>query len=144
MENKKITKKEYFNSLREVVLTMQMVGNISADEMVAFIDKQVEQLDKKASRAKEKAAEKKVEGDALREVVAGILTSEYQAIDDIVAQIDDEEVTKGKVVSRLTQLIEAGIAEKNQIKDEAKNRKVMAYRLKEVEAEVEAEAEVEE
>ena len=137
MENKKITKKEYFNSLREVVLTMQMVGNISSDEMVAFIDKQIEQLDKKASRAKEKAAEKKVEGDALREVVAGILTSEYQAIDDIVAQINDEEITKGKVVSRLTQLVEAGIAEKDQIKDEAKNRKVMAYRLKEVEAEVE-------
>ena len=142
MENKKITKKEYFNSLREVVLTMQMIGDIPADEMVAFIDKQIEQLDKKASRAKEKAAEKKIEGDALREVVAGILTSEYQGIDDIVAQIDDEEVTKGKVVSRLTQLVEAGIAEKDQIKDEAKNRKVMAYRLKE--AEVEAEAEVEE
>lgn len=137
MENKKITKKEYFNSLKEVVLTMQMVGNIPADEMVAFIDKQIEQLDKKASRAKEKAAEKKIEGDALRETVAGILTSEYQAIDDIVAQINDEEITKGKVVSRLTQLIEAGIAEKDQIKDEAKNRKVMAYRLKEAEAEVE-------
>ena len=82
----------------------------------------------KADKAKERAAAKKVEGDELREVVRQVLTEEPQTIDDIVLSIEGDDITKAKVTSRLTQLVKAGIAEKEQVVLEDK-RKVMAYRL---------------
>lgn len=127
---KKLTKKEMFAAIRGMVENVEAVGDIPADEVLAFIDKQVEQIDKKAAKAKEKAAEKKVEGDTLRDAVAAILTDEYQTIDAITAQVDIEDVTKSKVTARLTQLVAAEIAEKAQVKEADTNRKVMAYRIK--------------
>lgn len=129
MDQKKITKKEYFNAIKTVVAAMEVVGDIAAEDVVAFIDKQIEQIDAKAAKAKAKAGEKKAEGDALREAVAAVLTDEYQTVDAIVAQVEGEDITKSKVVARLTQLIEAQVAVKEQVKDEATNRKVMAYKL---------------
>lgn len=126
---KKITKKEMFAAIRGMVENVETVGDIPADEVLAFIDKQVEQIDKKAASAKAKAAEKKVDGDALREQIAAVLTDELQTVDAIVAQVEGEDITKSKVVARLTQLLEGGIAVKEQVKDEATNRKVMAYKL---------------
>ena len=132
---KKITKKEMFAAIRGMVENVEVVGDIPADEVLAFIDKQVEQIDKKAASAKAKAAEKKVEGDALRDAVAAVLTDEYQTIDAITTQVGVEDVTKSKVTARLTQLVAAEIAEKAQVKEEGTNRKVMAYRIKAVDTE---------
>ena len=81
---------------------------------------------KKAEKAKERAATKKAEGDELRAVVKSVLTDEFQAIDDIVAQIAGEDVTKAKVTARLTQLVKAEEAVKEQIK--VGERKVMGYK----------------
>lgn len=121
----KMTKAMWFEEIKAVV---EASGAERADEMVEFIDAQVELLAKKAEKAKERAAAKKVEGDELREVVRAVLTDELQAIDDIVAKIEGEDVTKAKVTARLTQLVKAELAEKDQIK--VGDRKVMAYRLK--------------
>lgn len=125
---KKLTKKDYFMALRAMVEGIEAVGDIPADEVLAFIDKSVEQLDAKAARAKEKAAEKKIEGDALRAAVQAVLTNELQTISEITAQVDVEEVTNSKVTNRLTQLVNAEIARKEQVKT-ADGRKVMGYAL---------------
>ena len=126
---KKITKKEFYAAIRLMVENIEMVGEIPADEVLNFIDKTVEQLDAKAERAKEKAAEKRSEGDSLRAEVENVLSNELQTIDVIAAQITGEDVTKSKITARLTQLVKADIAQKEQIKD-ANGRKVMAYALK--------------
>ena len=122
---KKITKKEYYSMLKEIV----MKSNVDdKDELVTFIDKQVQLLNNKAEKAKVRAIEKKVEGDELRNTVEATLTEEYQTIADIIAQIDDEEISKAKVTARLTSLVKSGIA----IKEEAKTedgKKIMVYRL---------------
>lgn len=133
---KKLTKKDYYAALRTMVEGIEMVGDIPADEVLAFIDKTVEQIDAKAARAKEKAAEKKTEGDELRAAVEAILTDELQTIDAITAQVESEDVTKSKVTARLTQLVKTDIARKEQVKDES-GRKVMAYALKDAAAPVE-------
>lgn len=133
---KKLTKKDYYAALRTMVEGIEMVGDIPADEVLAFIDKTVEQIDTKAARAKEKAAEKKTEGDELRAAVEAILTDELQTIDAITAQVESEDVTKSKVTARLTQLVKTDIARKEQVKDES-GRKVMAYALKDAAAPVE-------
>lgn len=132
MEQKKITKRTYFETLKGIVETAQVTGDISAEDMLAFIDKQIEQIDNKAAAAKAKNAEKKAEGDALRETVAELLTNEYQTVDKIVEQVivetENEAITKQMIVSRLTQLVKLGRAAKEQIKDEETKRRVMAYK----------------
>lgn len=129
-KTKKVTKVEYFAQLKEIV---GQVKPENADELVAFIEKQVEAIENKAARAKEKAAEKRAEGDALRATIEGLLTDEFQTIAAITAAVADEEVTPAKVTARLTQLVNADIAEKAQVTDGS--RKVMGYKLKTVEAE---------
>lgn len=124
MENKKITKKENYEILKGIVLEANVEN---ADELVAFLDKQIVSLDNRAAKAKEKAAEKKAEGDELRAVVKAVLTNEFQTADDIAAQIEGDDVTKAKVVARLSQLVKNGEAEKEQIKN-AEGKKVMTYK----------------
>ena len=121
---KKITKAEYFGMIKDVVADS---GVENAKELIDFIDRQVELIASKAEKAKARAAKQKAEGDELRDAVQAVLTGEFQVIDEIVAQVDFEDVTKAKVTARLTQLVNAGIAVKEQQKVDS--RKVMAYKL---------------
>lgn len=121
---KKVTKKEYYVMLKEVVENSNFENK---DELVEFIEKQITLLDNKAAKAKERAAEKKAEGDELRALVEATLTDEYQTIADITEQIDSEDVTKAKVTARLTQLVKDGLAVKEEAKTED-GKKVMVYR----------------
>lgn len=122
---KKVTKRDYYEMLKEIVLNANVEG---ATELVEFIDKQVGLIDSKAEKAKARNAEKKANGDELREVVQSVLTDEFQTIDAIVAQIEGEEITKAKVTARLTSLVNNGIAEKADVKDD-EGRKLKAYKL---------------
>ena len=122
---KKVTKKEKYEMIKEIIANMEVEGK---DELVAFLDKQIDGIVAKAEKAKERNAEKKAAGDELREVVQEILTDEYQTIDAIVAQIEGEEITKAKVTARLTSLVNNGIAEKADVKDD-EGRKLKAYKL---------------
>lgn len=124
VREKKVTKAMMFEAVREVVEASDAENKV---EMIDFIDKQLEQLAAKAEKARARAAEKKVAGDELREVVKSVLTENFQTIDAITAQIVGEDVTKAKVTARLTQLVKTGDAVKEQVKDGS--RKVMAYRL---------------
>lgn len=121
----KMTKAMWFEEIKAVVEASDYERK---DEAVEFIDKQLELIASKAEKARERAAKTKAEGDELREAVRAVLTDEFQTIDDIVAQVAEEGVTKAKVTARLTQLVKAEMAEKDQIKADD-GRKVMAYRL---------------
>lgn len=121
---KKITKAEYFGMIKDVVAGSDVEN---AQELMDFIDRQVELIASKAEKAKARAAKQKAEGDELRDAVQAVLTGKLQVIDEIVAQVNFEDVTKAKVTARLTQLVNAGIAVKEQQKVDS--RKVMAYKL---------------
>lgn len=121
----KMTKAMWFEEIKAVV---EASDYEKKDEAAEFIDKQLELIASKAEKARERAAKTKAEGDELREAVRAVLTEEFQTIDDIVAQVAEEGVTKAKVTARLTQLVKAEMAEKDQIKADD-GRKVMAYRL---------------
>ena len=66
MENKKITKKEYFAQLREIVA--------DKPELVAFIDHEVELLNKKSAKGGATKAQKE------NEVVATMLVEELEKV----------------------------------------------------------------
>lgn len=121
----KMTKAMWFEEIKAVV---EASDYEKKDEAAEFIDKQLELIASKAEKARERAAKTKAEGDELREAVRAVLTDEFQTIDDIVAQVAEEGVTKAKVTARLTQLVKAEMAEKDQVKADD-GRKVMAYRL---------------
>ena len=126
---KKITKREKFEMLKEIVRGDINTGmTVEQAELVDFLDSQINAIDAKAEKAKARNAEKKANGDELRDVVQTILTDEFQTIDAIVAQVEGEEITKAKVTARLTSLVNNGIAEKADVKDE-EGRKLKAYKL---------------
>lgn len=121
-EKKKMTKKEYFEAIIEVL------SKDNHTDLINFCQDQIVLLDNKSKKAKEKAVEKKANGDALRQLVQDTLTQEYQTISEIYSKIENQEqYSKAKVTSRLTQLVKAGLADKTDIKTE--NRTVKGYKL---------------
>lgn len=130
----KVTKVEMYEMLRRVVMNAEVEN---ANELVDFIDVQVGQLLNKAEKAKERAAKKRAEGDALRMAIAGVLDENLKTINDIMEAVQFEgDVTRAKVAARLTQLVKAGLVEKEQVKGADGNR-CMAYRFKAENAEEE-------
>ena len=125
MAEKRVTKLEWYDVIRKVV---EASDHEAKEGALEFIDAQKDALKTKAAKAAEAAAKKKKEGDELREKVHSVLTGEYQTIDQITWQVEDEGVTKAKVTARLTQLVKAELAEKDMVKAED-GRKVTAYRL---------------
>ena len=123
--DKKITKRDYYEILQGLVA--ENAGD-NKDLLLEFLDKQITLIDAKAEKAKVRNAEKKAAGDELRAVVQSVLTDELQTIDEIVAQIEGEELTKAKITARLSSLCREGIAEKLDTKTED-GRKLKAYRL---------------
>ena len=149
MENTvKITKAMVLTAIEGYFVGMEadeiVDGDVTVADVLEYAAKTKEQLATKAAKAKEKAAEKKVEGDELRDAVQAALTDEFEPIADIAARVEGEDVTVAKVTQRLTALVKAGLAEKAEIKVSAegeKTRKIMGYKAVAV-ADADAEAEV--
>ena len=120
----KITKKDNFNAIVEVLETA------GRTDLADVIRHEIELLDNKAAKAKATAAQKKVEGDALRDAVQAVLTDEFATIADITAKVEGEEITPAKVQFRLNALVNVGIASKEQIVvgEGDSKRKLMAYK----------------
>ena len=127
MENTvKKTKAMYFAELREMVLAV-VEDKAQQDELVEFIDKQIETLEKRKVAAAERAEKKKAESDAMTDAILAQIGNELITVDEIVIALDSEEVTRNKVTARLGKLVKAGTIVKEAVKVEGNKR--MAYRL---------------
>lgn len=121
---KKVTKKEMFTEIKTVLADRA--------DIVEFCEKEIAALDRKAEKAKERAAKKRSEGDELKDIVKSVLTSELQTTADIMEQIEGEEVTIGKISYRLNALVKEGVAWKEDVTietSEGKKVKRKAYAL---------------
>ena len=105
--SKKVTKKEMYAFIADALSDNEAV--------VEFCEHEIDALNKKAEKAKERAAKKKAEGDELKDVIAAVLTDELQTIADVVAQIEGEDITVGKVSYRLNALVKEGKAVKEDV-----------------------------
>lgn len=114
MENKK-TKKEFYTEILAIEAVQADAG------LKEFVEKQIEQLEKKAGKAKEK------EADALIDEVLSALTDEFQTIAQVVAAICKEDVTSAKVSYRLNKLVKEGYAEKGDVKVD--KSKLVGYKV---------------
>ena len=133
----KMTKRNVYEALINYANTgvMSYDGNeVTAEALAAFAENEIALLDKKAAKAKERAATKKAEGDELTAAVrAAMSTEEFEPIAEIAARIEGEDVTVAKVTYRLTQLVKNGDAEKQELTipgaEGQKARKVQGYKL---------------
>lgn len=121
----KITKVDYFEQLAGIVEASDVENK---EDILKFIQGSIETLENRKRAAQERAEKKKNEPDELADAVKAVLSEELQTADDIAAQIEGEDVTKQKVVARLTKMVNAGIVRKDSIKTDDK-RKVMGYAL---------------
>ena len=133
----KMTKRNVYEALINYATSGVMAydGNeVTAEALAAFAENEIALLDKKAAKAKERAATKKAEGDELTDAVRAAMSTEtFEPIAEIAARIEGEDVTVAKVTYRLTQLVKNGEAEKQELTipgaEGQKARKVQGYKL---------------
>lgn len=130
---KKVTKRDRYEFLKNLLLNAadnQLIDGDEANDYIDFCDHEIELIDKKNSKAKERIANKT---DSLTDAVRDALTDEFVSIPDITTRIEGDEVTVAKVAYRLNALVKDGFAEKQAITipgvDGAKARTVQGYRL---------------
>lgn len=121
----KMTKIDCFEQLAGIVEASDVENK---EDILKFIQGSIETLENRKRAAQERAEKKKNEPDELADAVKAVLSGELQTADDIAAQIEGEDVTKQKVVARLTKMVNAGIVRKDSVKTDDK-RKVMGYAL---------------
>lgn len=119
----KITKTQKYEAIIDI-----LEKNNAPEDLIELCKTEIAAIAAKAIKAQERAAQKKADGDALRATVQSLLTEEYQSADQITAAIDDEEITRAKVISRLSQLVKAEIAEKADAKTE-EGKTIKVYKL---------------
>lgn len=130
MENK-MTKMEKFQAIEEIL------GNVDGDNidmLIEFVQGEQAALARKATKAKEKAAEKKTEIDDLGNAVLAVVTGEPKTRDEIfeAVEFDGEEISVAKIGARLTRLVELGKVQKSEVKAvtaSGKKTTRMAYAL---------------
>ena len=137
----KITKREMYEALINLATTGNLeyegtegVETVTGEALKAFAENEIALLDKKAVKAKERAAQKRAEGDELTDAVRAVMSTEtFEPIAEIAARIEGEDVTVAKVTYRLTQLVKNGEAEKSELTipggEGQKARKVQGYKL---------------
>ena len=130
----KTTKRAIIEGILEMFETGAWNG-ITKEEAVAYLTSEREQLDKKAVKAKERAAAKKEESDEMTTRIYEDLDAEkFYTIDSIVDDLsaDYPEITPRKVASRLGKLVAANRVEKSMVSVEQgegeKARKLQGYR----------------
>ena len=146
---KKLTKKEVLVAIKALAVEAKDKGvdyghGVTNDDVIAYVDKTIAQMDAKAAKAKEYGAKKRAEGDDLYAAVVDAIEAEYKTIDEITAKVNetDAEATRAKVIARLTKAVKEGKAFKAQVKVDGK--KVTVYANEPIEiapAETEADAE---
>ena len=109
----------------------QIKGKLTDAEEIAFIETQIAALDRKAAKAKERAAAKKVAGDELRETIFSVLTDEFQTLDMILPAVKeitgDDTLTNSKIIPRLSALVDLEKVVKEKVKTD--NGDKMAYAI---------------
>lgn len=115
----------------EVIESVFNGGEVTnREDVLNYIAKEFAALDHKNEKARERAAERKANGDALRAALKEMVTDEPVTVKELVDRINqgaDKEVTTSMVIARMSQLVKAGEVEKVQVKSDG--RKLVGYIL---------------
>lgn len=127
----KVSKKVVYQAIIDAMTT----GECTMDPqiIIKMCQNEINMLERRQDKAKERAAEKKAANDELTALIEDLLTNEYQTVADFINQLNDKNMSQQKVVYRLSALAKAGIAEKGEVKvpgsEGSRARTVVAYKL---------------
>lgn len=129
----KETKKDVYTQMIDL---FNHIEGADVQKYIDFCTGEIELLDRKAQKAKETAERKKSEGDELRDAVENVLMENdaFMSIDEIMAALgDNEDITRSKVIYRLSALAGLGRVEKDERKTEntegGRARKMAIYKI---------------
>lgn len=128
----RIIKRDFYEAIIKAMETGET--NIEPAKIVEFCENEIAMLDKKAGKAKERAAAKKAEVDELMEKVYAVLSdTEFMTRNAVMDALGDmpEDVSIAKVGARLTKMVNNQTVEKSELtvaNAEGKKSKVMGYR----------------
>lgn len=128
----RITKRDVLIALIEAIDAGDVEINdsrITLDDIKDYAEEAIIQIDMKNERSRIRSLEKRREIDKLRAKVKAALTDEFQTGDQILAKIEGDNVTKAKVVSRLSDLIKYNEAVKDNITNEYGSRIVVYKKI---------------
>lgn len=126
------TKRDFYEAIIQAMETGET--KIEPTKIIEFCENEISLLDKKADKAKERAAAKKAEADELMDKVYAVLSdTEFMTRNAVMDALGDmpEDVTISKVGARLTKLVNSQAVEKAELtvaNAEGKKSKVMGYR----------------
>ena len=135
MTEKKVKKMEVLKVVKafmeENADQIELTDKVKVEDVIAYCDTTITQLEAKREKAVAKAAEKKATGDVLKGKILAVMNSmepdRFATADEILEAVNDEDATKSKIVARLSQLVKEGIVVKELVKlDEGKR---MSYKL---------------
>ena len=106
-----------------IAMTLDMIEEIATgtpneETILAYCANEKAKLENKRVKAKERADAKRAAGDELQAVVLATLTDVPQTRDEILAQIDGEDLTVGKIQAKLNNLVKFEQASKCTVKTE--------------------------
>ena len=128
---KKITKAEMFNSIKELIANSSEISEEARAAYFEFIDKELASLEKRKESAQKRAAANKEASDALTENILTVIKNAVDVVfvDDIVNAFDSPEITRNKVTARLGKLVNGGLITKEVIKVDGSRK--MGYKVAE-------------
>ena len=128
---KKITNKDRFTAIIAALNGEETA--VPTEDLLEFCQKQVDALERRSTKAKEKASERKEASDALTDAIYEVLGDDPMILNDICALIEGDDITPAKISNRCSKLTKAGLAVKSEISVPAdkeagtKARKLVAY-----------------
>lgn len=131
-KTERTTKRDYFEAIIEAMKTGEV--KMEPEKIVEFCENEIALLDKKAIKAKERAATKKAEADDLMDKVYAVLSdTEFMTRNAVMEALGDmpEDVSISKIGARLTKLVDGNLIEKSEqtvVNAEGKKSKCMGYR----------------
>ena len=119
-----MTRFETFEAIKAFVMG-SVIAEDQVTEIMEFCVKEQAAIARKNEKARERAAEKRAVGDALRERIESILGEEPMTVNQIMDALGDEDLTPSKIIARLNQLVKAERVAKEQVSVDG--RKLMGY-----------------
>ncbi len=119
---KKLTKKDYFSTLRTYVENLgdAKIGNLSADDVLAFIDHEVELLAKKSGGEKKPTAQQTANEGIKTAIAEGMTENRLYTVTEIQKEIPEcAELSNQRVSALLRQMKDEGVVVRTEDKRKA-------------------------
>ena len=122
---KKVTKREMFNAIKDVLMGKEV--QVTVDDIEAFIDHELELLDKKSSTKSGKPTATQVANEALKvEILTGLSETEGKTVSELIKSVEALSGLSNQKVSAVLRLMEKN---DGTVRKETDKKKTLFYKV---------------